>query len=545
MSRSQSPPPPTKPLPNKWSIAVAASLVHALHATAVYMGPATLLSPMRASLNLSVAQVTLPLNVYRAVQAVFLIPAGLILDIVGPQLSLRIAITAAALMAPLLPLVNTLPQLIFLQAFFSVTKLFGGLSALLLITAAAFSGSHGIATATSILLSGYSFAGFLAPAVIGSLSQRFGWRIAFSFLSALFILIALPLTFHFLREQPNSNTRNTNLWKAFKRAFLSLLPSSSSSNSSSQQLIHHPAERRPLTDNPQSPSLSPLQQQQQQNPRPNRPSSADSIKYPPKTPISSSSSSSKLSSSNYPNPTNTTTASLKPISQGFEAGPLESLPISSPPDKEQVFTAPFLLIATAVAAFSFSMNIVFDHLLVFLNEDFGLPFTTATFYMSAFNLIALFSKLFVGPIADRVNKALLIALFSTIGVFASCLLLDFSAFTFTVTTNITKIIGFVVMYGIAYAAVFSLTTSILPEFGNSKLGVRSNFNLMLLYSAGSLGSLASGYLRSNLGSYKWPFLLNVVSFAITAIAGLIKYFAYDVKVSAKAITTERRIEKTS
>ncbi|CDF32983.1 unnamed protein product [Chondrus crispus] len=191
------------------------------------------------------------------------------------------------------------------------------------------------------------------------------------------------------------------------------------------------------------------------------------------------------------------------------------------------------------------MNMVFDHFLVFLNEDFGLPFNKATFYMSAFNLIALFSKLGVGPLADRCNKAALILFFSIMGIAASCMLLDVSGLTFTVTSSLSKVITFIVFYAIAYAAIFSLTTSVLPEFGNSKLGARSNFNLMLLYSTGSLGSLASGYLRSNSGSYKWPFVLNIIAFAITAAAAMVKYFIYDKKImpSAKLLAAKGHTER--
>lgn len=404
LPRPGAPRPPTMPPPNKWSIAVAASVVHALHATAVYMGPATLLSPMRHSLNLSVAEVTLPLNVYRAVQALFLIPSGFLLDLIGPQLSLRVAITAAALLAPLLPLVTSLPQLVLLQALFSVTKLFGGLSALLLITAAAFANSSGLASATSILLSGYSFAGFLAPAVIGALSTRFGWRIAFSFLSATFILVALPITFHFLRETPDPSSKpRSPLAPRLRRALNSLLPTP------------RPHRYAPA---PQAPH--------------DRPPLTVSASAPPHLP-------SVLTRPALPVPAPNTPVPSPRIPQTRPPPPAPAVPAADP-----LLTPPFLAIALAVASFSFTMNIVFDHLLVFLNEDFGLPFKTATFYMSIFNLIALFSKLGVGPLADRFNKAALILFFSVMGVAASCLLLDFTATTLTVTSSFAKVIGFIV-----------------------------------------------------------------------------------------------------
>lgn len=73
--------------------------------------------------------------------------------------------------------------------------------------------------------------------------------------------------------------------------------------------------------------------------------------------------------------------------------------------------------------------------------------------------------------------------------------------------------------------------------------MRSNFNLMLTYLTGTLGSLAAGFLRTTSGSYKWAFVLNVVAFAVTAIAGMVKYFVYDTKVPAKLLATDGSIEK--
>ncbi|CAN8074294.1 unnamed protein product [Agarophyton chilense] len=295
----------------KWSIVVAASVVHALHAAAVYMVPSTLLSPMRHTLNLTVAEITRPLIAYRIVQTLFLLPAGLLLDAIGPQLCLRIAMTAAALSAPLLPLATSLNQLILLQIFFALTKLFGGLSAMLLIVTSAFPGENGIGTATSVLLSGYSFAGFLAPAVIGSLSQRLGWRFA------------------------------------------------------------------------------------------------------------------------------------------------------------------------------------------------------------------------IGPLADRFNKSILMTIFGTISAVSCFLLLDFSLFTFTTTTSLLKVVAFVFFYAVGYAAVFSLTTSVLPEFGKQKLGFRSNFNLMVLFASGSLGSYLSAALRSTSGTYKWAFVWNGISWLFVVFSALAKYILCD------------------
>lgn len=74
-----------------------------------------------------------------------------------------------------------------------------------------------------------------------------------------------------------------------------------------------------------------------------------------------------------------------------------------------------------------------------------------------------------------------------------------------------------------------MTTAILPEFGRKKLGLRSNFNLMVLFGVGSLGSYAAGFFRSMLGSYKWPFMWNAMAWFFVAIAGLIKFALCDRK----------------
>lgn len=365
------------PLPNRWAVVTAASLVHALHAACVYLGPTTLMSPMRHSLNLSIAQITQPLSAFRIIQAVFLVPAGYLLDKVGPQICLRISLTAAALMAPLLPLVTSLSQLLWLQSLFGLTKLFGGLSAMLMIAAQAFPDGKGLATATSILLSGYSLAGFIAPAFIGTLADTLGWRVAFLALSVIFIVIALPLTFHFLRDRDEKRSRPT-ISSLFQ--FISNRIASVNSTKHSRNGVKE-LEKQQNIDNP---------------------ASSDNVV----------------------------------LSRGAQD-------VSSSPDP--LLTKPYLLMATAVASFSFSMHIVFDHFIVFLGEDFGMPFSTATKYMSALNLVALFGKLGTGPIADRYSKSLLLSLFAVVAAIACILLLDFTSLGIAVTTSYVKVKAFVAL----------------------------------------------------------------------------------------------------
>eukprot|EP00188_Purpureofilum_apyrenoidigerum_P005927 Plantae.Rhodophyta-Purpureofilum_apyrenoidigerum.ctg8334.p1 GENE.Plantae.Rhodophyta-Purpureofilum_apyrenoidigerum.ctg8334~~Plantae.Rhodophyta-Purpureofilum_apyrenoidigerum.ctg8334.p1 ORF type:complete len:557 (+),score=38.21 Plantae.Rhodophyta-Purpureofilum_apyrenoidigerum.ctg8334:258-1928(+) len=191
----------TKHIDSKWYVPLAGSIVHALHATCVYLGPATLLSPMRQEMNLSVSEISIPLNVYRLINSIFLVPVGMLLDRIGAQRPVRISITMAVALSFLLPLCTKLWQLTLVQGLLAVTKLFGGITPLLMVTSKWFTCRKGMGTATSILLGGYSLAGFFAPLALGVIGHQLGWRLASTMLAALFGIVSIPLTFLYLREK--------------------------------------------------------------------------------------------------------------------------------------------------------------------------------------------------------------------------------------------------------------------------------------------------------------------------------------------------------
>lgn len=181
----------------RWRLAWSACVVHALHIAVIYMGPSTLISPMRKDMGLSVEEAARPLNVMRALNGLFLVPSGAILDRARPQRVLLPNMCVVAVFGAIMPLSQSLMHLITVQVAFAGTKLFGGLTPMVMLVAEAFP-RKSTGTPTALVLGGWSIAGFVAPAISAAVAERYGWRYAFAALAILFIVIAMPLAVLYL-----------------------------------------------------------------------------------------------------------------------------------------------------------------------------------------------------------------------------------------------------------------------------------------------------------------------------------------------------------
>ncbi len=190
----------------KWKIASAASAAHALHAAVVYLGPSTLMSPMRAELALTIPEIALPLNVFRVINCALLIPSGMLLDRVGAARLIWPAMVVTAIFAALMPFAQTLAHLTILQAVFGSAFLFCGMTSMLMLVNDAFGrdSGTGAGAGAGIVLAGWSLAGCIAPSIVGIVGARYGWRVATGALNAVFVIVALPLTHRYLRRRPPS-----------------------------------------------------------------------------------------------------------------------------------------------------------------------------------------------------------------------------------------------------------------------------------------------------------------------------------------------------
>uniref|UniRef100_A0A7S3A5E8 Major facilitator superfamily (MFS) profile domain-containing protein n=1 Tax=Rhodosorus marinus TaxID=101924 RepID=A0A7S3A5E8_9RHOD len=196
---------------NAWLVTISCSIVHALHTASVFIGPSTLLSPMRKDLNLSVKEISLPLNVNRLINTLFLIPAGIFLDKSGTEKPLVISIIVASVVCFFWPLSTSLWQLVAIQAILAFTILMGGLTPMLIIASRMFESVEKMSMVTSILLAGFSLMGFVTPLLLGPLADRYGWRTTSYLFPTLLSVIGLPLVLRNLtskRSEGSSRVRS-------------------------------------------------------------------------------------------------------------------------------------------------------------------------------------------------------------------------------------------------------------------------------------------------------------------------------------------------
>lgn len=370
-----------------WRVVAAAASVHGLQAAANYIAPSTLLGPMQAELGVPLAAMTIPLSSYRVVTALFLLPAGLLLDRVGARAVLLPGVIAGALAGMLFPLARSVPQLAVLQAAAAFSNLLAGVTPMLMLFASLPRLRRRLGAATSAMLAGYSLAGALAPPVLGALTQHFGWRIAAGVFNSAFVLFGIPLAYFFLRgdniqeseTQPLLGGKQKGACTADVDLIVEPEPGCPSGMAPSQSLCN--TEKPIAKEAPQDEERACTQR-----------------------------------SAERPTP----------------AGPL--------------FTRGFTGLILAMAALAVSLNIVHDHLLVFLVEDVGLEFAVAAMYSAALNLSGLMSKVFLGAIADVTDKATLLLVFSVQAGLSCLLLLEFSvADVVSVTTSASRVLLFSVL----------------------------------------------------------------------------------------------------
>lgn len=504
-------PAPAPPAPNKWLVVVSASLIYALHTTAVSTTASTLLHPMRLSLGLSLAEATRPILLFRALLTVFLFPSSFAIRRVGAVRCVRIFVVLAAILAPLQAFATSLPHLLVLHAAFAVTKIFAGIPTLLYVAARVCGPGQGLGSATAVVLSGYSLAGFVFPSLLGALSARFGWRIAAFTVSSIFGLICVPLV---LRVFDPAKIKTEDDEEGASQQPRAGVPANQNSAAVSlpkrmiiEEPLHHRDRHHPLVG-----KLTGLAKHFGHE--------VDKQRLRVRTALSHQASSGPRTTTAITTATSTAT------------------PIVDSDDK--LLTLEYVCVLVSVGCFNMSLFCILDHFILFLVDEVHLPFTTATRYLSLFNLAALLSKLGCGPLSDAVDRSRLLVVFGAAACVSNMLLFTAGG---ALTASTARIATFLLCYACSYSGVFATTASILPELGMRRLAMRSNLNTAAALAGGSLGTWLATTFKTTTGSYALSFALNIVAYAVVTACALMNYVLRKRRLERERVQREQEQEQ--
>lgn len=187
-----------------WYLPVIAALGYATSVIHVYaLGP--FIEPLQAEFGWGRAQISFGLTVSSFISAVFCIPLGMLVDRIGPR---RIGLIGVLLMCGAFALLSTATGskanwvLLWTLIAFSTV----GVQATVWTSAvnSRFEKSRGLALA--ITLSGASLSAALFPVLATWLIANYGWRVGFSGLGGLWVVVAFPFLLLFFRGAQDLRT---------------------------------------------------------------------------------------------------------------------------------------------------------------------------------------------------------------------------------------------------------------------------------------------------------------------------------------------------
>ncbi|KAA8493595.1 hypothetical protein FVE85_4732 [Porphyridium purpureum] len=517
----------------RWSITWLACMAHALHVACVSTTPAVLLGPVRASLQLSVAQILIPTNVFRVVQAVGLLPLGVLLDsldraVIRFPVILGLAMAVTAMLA--YPLASRLSHLVLLQIFCSTSLLLAGIAPLLVLVDTHFADGTYAKTATGIVLSGYSMASCVAPVAISRLEALADWQAAFRTMGATFLLLGVVPVILFLHPAPKSPaepsvidsetplpsvptgsevdlTYLSNQARAEGEA-ASGTPTLNSSAVLSRRVTARSFAEEKSESAFSSRVLAPIFSTRVAE-WSNRLASLRSVAMD--TPLGS------IQSSQQPEASPRSATSFE-LERGLEMR-----------ERQSLLSIEYALLLGVVGMFSFSSHVLLDQLVLFSTEELGATLSKGSWLFTLLNLFGLLAKLASGALAERIHPSVLL-----LGATMSNTLSHVLIFTL-VRTNAIEGDGtvlhlamretfapyalFSAVYGIGYGAVFSLSTAVLRDFGD-RFALRTSLNLATLFAAGAVGSSIAGVFRTTHGTFLPAFLLQAGAAGASAALAL-------------------------
>ncbi|MEE9203324.1 MAG: MFS transporter [Dehalococcoidia bacterium] len=188
---------------NPWVVLALTTLV-ALIASGVRMSYGVFLIPWSEAFDLSRAEAALPMSLSMVVWGVIQPVAGAWMDAYGPRRIILVSLVAMALGFVVASGAQNMWQLTIAYALLTGAAAGGLAVAAFTLLVSRWFGPEQRGKAIGIALAGIPLGSVVFAPLASAIAHQWSWQAAFLFLAAALTLVALPLTYFFLREPPST-----------------------------------------------------------------------------------------------------------------------------------------------------------------------------------------------------------------------------------------------------------------------------------------------------------------------------------------------------
>jgi len=178
-------------------------------------------------------------------------------------------------------------------------------------------------------------------------------------------------------------------------------------------------------------------------------------------------------------------------------------------------------LAISSACLWYSISAINSQAQIFFEQDAGLTPGNATLLYSAIFWFSVAGKFFFGALSDRVAKQRVMLISATLLFIGSLLAFAPGETGLALTTELTQLVLFAVIFGLGYGGSFTMIQLVCVEcFGQKALGKLLGIVIFVDSLGGALGIALSGQLKASTGSYLTSFT-SVSIVALVAIIGVL------------------------
>ncbi len=178
-------------------------------------------------------------------------------------------------------------------------------------------------------------------------------------------------------------------------------------------------------------------------------------------------------------------------------------------------------LALGSACLWYSIQAMNSQVTIFLEEEGGMAAARATLIFALIFWCSFLGKFSFGWLSDRLAKRTVMQITSSILLAGCMLLFDFSGGEVSLTTTPWKLWTFAVVFGLGFGGSFTMIQLVAVEtFGKKALGKVLGIITFIDSLGAAAGTIISGQLRTETGSYLIPFAIITVV-ALIALANVL------------------------